>query len=161
MKLVSSGKEVIDNIASLQHALQTSDELVDRLAFVHAFYVDDRDKDDLKFGFSKWVGYHDLDADTYLADYKSLNGRSTEAALAEFFEELSPSSPAYRKYHEVLVNWLDGFGKRPRKSVRLMVLRPDHAIEAPAGEDRRLLDLLLAVADLLPVEQRHELRAKL
>jgi hypothetical protein len=43
-----------------------------------------------------------------------------------------------------------------------MVVRPEFRDQASdEGEDKRLLKLLLAVADLLPANQRHELRAAL
>jgi hypothetical protein len=61
---------------------------------------------------------------------------------------------------------LSEYGKRPRvgenQKTRLMVLRSELQADrrAPA-DDRRLLNLLIVVADLLPIEQRHQLRAAL
>jgi hypothetical protein len=43
-----------------------------------------------------------------------------------------------------------------------MVLRPEYRkTNSQTDEDRRLLELMLAVADLLPAKQRLELRAAL
>ena len=160
MDLITTKEQVFKNIKRLKKALDDSPELVGRLGFVHAWYVDTRDQDHPRFGFSKFIGYKSLDAQSYLENSNELDGRYTEWALADFFEELRPGSSSFEKYYDALVEWLSGFGKTPRKTVRLMVLKPSMA-EAAAGEDRRLLELMIAVADLLSVDQRHELRSKL
>lgn len=160
MELIKNKEQAVGNIEQLESELSTSPELVDRLGFVHAWYVDTRDENRPRFGFSKWIGYKSLDAQAYLEHYKALDGRNTEWALKDFFEELRPGSPNFQHYYESLVEWMDGFGKTPRKTVRLMVLKPD-LHDHTEGEDRRLLELMVAVADLLPVDQRHELRGKL
>lgn len=161
MKLVTHASQAIDNIATLQRELGDSPQLVDRLGFVHSFYVDDRDAEHPCFGFSKWIGYQGLEALTYLRDYKELNGRNTEWALKDFFEELPPGSREYRRFHRQLTDWLASFGKTPRQGVRLMVLKSEHKEMAAPDTDRRLLDLLIAVSDLLPTDQQRELRMHL
>ena len=118
------------------------------------------------FGFSKFVGYDGLSPEEYLNDYKSLDGRNTEIALEKWFEELRYGSPAYVKLFKQLTEWLEHYGKRPRsgetQKVRLMVVRPEFRdVDPSKGEDRRLLDLMITVADMLPHSQRHELRAAL
>jgi|AntRauTorcE11898_2_1112593.scaffolds.fasta_scaffold23559_2 hypothetical protein len=160
MKLVTKAHQVFENMENLSHELARSPELADRLGLVHAWYIDARDTDHPIFGFSKFIGYEAITADTYLEEYKNLNGRNTEWALKEFCEELHPESRQYGEYHEKLADWLAEFGKTPRNPVRLMILKsnPENASDA---EDRRLLELLAAVADLLPLDQRHELRSRL
>lgn len=160
MKLVTKLHHVRNNIRTFTDELANSPELVDRLGMVHAWYIDASDPENPSFGFSKFIGYRKLDAPTYLAEYKNLNGRSTEWALKDFSEELAIGSPSYKKYHNELADWLSEFGKSPRNPVRLMLLNPDDD-QAKPQEDRRLLDLMIAVADLLPVDQRHDLRAYL
>jgi hypothetical protein len=150
MKLVTKAHQVFENMENLSHELARSPELADRLGLVHAWYIDARDTDHPIFGFSKFIGYEAITADTYLEEYKNLNGRNTEWALKEFCEELHPESRQYGEYHEKLADWLAEFGKTPRNPVRLMILKsnPENASDA---EDRRLLELLAAVADLLPL----------
>ncbi len=161
MILVTTAAEAIAAIHDLQNQLGRSPELAQRLGLVHAFYIDEIDEGRSFFGFSKYIGYKGLDAATYLRDYKALDGLNTEKALDPFFEELRQGSPHYRIQHQRLTDWLATFGKTPRQGVRLMVLRPEHRPQPEAGTDRRLLDLVLAVADLLPTDQRHELRMRL
>jgi hypothetical protein len=65
-----------------------------------------------------------------------------------------------------LKDWMASFGKKPRggerQKARLIVVRPEYRDQqASAEEDRSLLDLMIAVADMLPAAQRLELRAAL
>jgi hypothetical protein len=163
--LVTSLDSALEAIRTLNGSLHECPELADRLGQAHAFYVLE-DSNGPRFGFSKFVGYEGLTPDDYLRDYKSLDGRNTEHALSKWFEELRLGSPAYEDLFQQLSDWLGKFGKRPRggeaQKVRLMVVRPEFRDQASdEGEDRRLLELLLAVANLLPANQRHELRAAL
>jgi len=160
MKLVTKAHQVFENIANLSRELAESPELANRLGLVHAWYIDARHPDRPVFGFSKFIGYENLAVATYLREYRNLNGRNTESALKEFCEELHPDSRRYEEYHEKLADWLAGFEKTPRNPVRLMILISDSQKEGEV-EDRRLLELLAAVADLLPLGQRHELRSRL
>ena len=159
MKLVTKAHRVFENMANFSRELEKSPELAERFGLVHAWYIDARNADRPIFGFSKFIGYEALTAAAYLREYKNLNGRNTEWALKEFCEELHPQSRQYEEYHEKLTDWLAEFGKTPRTPVRLMILKsaPENVDEA---EDRRLLELLAAVADLLPLDQRHELRSR-
>lgn len=163
--LVTSLDSALAAIKTLNGSLHEYPELADRLGQAHAFYVLEGDEGP-SFGFSKFVGYEGLTPDDYLRDYKSLDGRNTEHALSKWFVELRFGSPAYEDLFKQLSEWLGTFGKRPRggeaQKVRLMVVRPEFREAASSeGEDRRLLQLMLAVADLLPANQRLELRAAL
>ena len=163
--LVNNLDSALNAIRTLNENLHDHPELADRLGQAHAFYVLEDGGEPL-FGFSKFVGYDGLTPEAYLRDYKSLDGRNTEHALSKWFEELRYGTPAYEELYEQLTEWLAEFGKRPRggesQKVRLMVLRPEfRKATSQTDEDRRLLELMLAVADLLPANQRLELRAAL
>ncbi len=165
-KLVTDHKEATANIVRLNQVLPTNPQLADRLAHVHAFYPHTLKDGSVIFGFSKFIGYQGLTDQQYLRDYKKLNGLNTEHALSKWFDEVAIGSPAYKKLFIELCNWLDQFGKKPRggkkQSARFMVLKPELEEQRHEGEqDRRLLDLMLAVADLLPTHQRHLLRSAL
>lgn len=166
MKLAQSLESVLAAIRRLNAELDNHPELADRLGLAHAFYVLEREGEPPLFGFSKFVGYEKLSAQQYLTNYAELDGRNTEHALKPWFDEVRPGTPEYSRLYSELEAWLGQYGKRPRggesQKVRIMVARPELR-EAPSGtsEDRRLLELLLAVSDLLPVTQRHELRAAL
>ena len=164
--LVTSPQKAVEAIRTLNGILPSEPNLADRLGQVHAFYVIDGDDAEPLFGFSKFVGYDDLSAEYYLRNYKNLNGRNTEHALSKWFEELRFGSPAYNAMYGKLSAWLGQYGKKPREGnsqkARLMVLRSEFREPKTSEEhDRKLLDLLKAVVELLPVDQRHELRAVL
>lgn len=166
MKLARSLDNVLASIQRLNDELDSHPELADRLGLAHAFYVLERDDRPPLFGFSKFVGYENLTPKQYLNNYNELDGRNTEHALKPWFDEVRIGSPEYRRLYADLEAWLEKYGKRPRggdaQKVRLMVVRPEFREEQAEGQDdRRLLDLMLAVADLLPANQRHELRAAL
>lgn len=164
--LASNLASVQDSIKRLNVSLPDHPELVGRLGQAHAFYVLEQGDDEPLFGFSKFVGYDGLTPESYLKNYKSLDGRNTEHALTQWFEEVRYGSPTYDELFEKLRTWLAQYGKRPRggaaQKTRIMVVRPKYQNSTDdKSEDRRVLELLIAVADTLPANQRHELRAAL
>lgn len=162
MQLVTTANEALDAIDRLQHELKKSPELARRLGQAHAFYINDDVDHGTRFGFSKWCGYRDLDAKKYLLEAKARSGTNTEHALSAFFEELRPDSKLYKSYYAKLTNWLALYDKVPRKGVRLMALKPEcRSEDREENEDRRLLELIICVSELLPPQQLHELRARL
>lgn len=164
--LVGSLNEVAKGIETLNDSLPHHPLLADRLSQAHAYYVIDGPDREPLFGFSKFVGYAGMTAPEYLANYKKLDGRNTENVLVKWFEELKYGSSNYNALRVKLDGWLQQYGQRPREGakqkVRIMVLRPEFLDELhPSSQDRKLLELLMAVADQLPISQRHELRASL
>lgn len=160
MKLVRTAEQVRANIQRLSEELAATPSIADRFGLAHAWYIDASEPGQPAFGFSKFVGYQTLDAATYLNEYKKLTGSKTEKALKGFCEELRPGSSQFEVYHAKLREWLAKYGKAPRHTVRLLVLKSEPPVEDEAA-DRRLLELLAAVADMLPLDQRHELRSRL
>lgn len=165
-ELSKSPDSVCDAIIRLNRCLDKHPELANRLGKAHAFYILEREGKKPKFGFSKFVGYENLTPQQYLDDYNKLDGRNTEHALSTWFDELKQNSPTYTEYYAHLVEWLAKYGKRPRggesQQVRLMVLKSEYKEPRLSNiEDRRLLDLMKEVANILPANQRHELRAAL
>ena len=141
-------------------------ELAGRLGQAHAYYVVPDADGKNRFGFSKFIGYQGLTAEIYLSRYKELNGLNTEHALKPWFDEVKPGSITYEQLFDELSEWMVGYGKKPRggtsQYTRIMVLKPEFVAEADeAKDDRRLFELVAAVADMLPISQRNELRALL
>lgn len=166
MKLARNLDSVLNAIRRLNDDLDRYPALADRLGLAHAYYVLETESAPPLFGFSKFVGYEGLTPEQYLNNYSELDGRNTEHALKPWFEEVRAGTPEYNRLYAELESWLEQYGKRPRggstQKVRIMVVRPELQEPVKAKEeDRRLLDLMLAVADLLPATQRHQLRAAL
>jgi len=161
-QLVTHPSQVLEAIETLQLELEASQELVGRLSQAHAFYMTENACGETIFGFSKFVGYVGLNAETYLATASQRSGSKSEVALSLFFNEISANSSLYRHYYGKLSEFLAKYGKTPRKGVRLMVMKPEfQEDDAERIEDRRLLDLIVAVADLLSPHQLQELRDRL
>ncbi len=164
MQLINSYEDAVRSIENLNKHLESHPSLADRLSLAHAYYVVGHDGPSPMFGFSKFVGYKDLSPADYLENYRNLDGRDTELALEPFFEQLNSDSGEYARLHEKLAEFLWRFGKRPRggnkHQVRIMIPSAPH-IATSHGEDRRLLELIFAVSEMLPATQRHELRARL
>ncbi len=165
LKLVSRPEEALAAIRKLNTILPGEPDLAGRLGQAHAFYVLEEEGSTPLFGFSKFIGYRNLDGPTYLKHYKELDGRNTEHALLPWFDEVRFGSPVYRELFDQLTTWMAQYGKRPREGevhkTRIKLLKPEFRAPSSMGEDRRILNLLIAVADTLPISQRHELRAHL
>jgi len=164
--LVTTATDVLTAIRTLNDTLPDHPELAGRLGQAHAYYILEQGSEEPLFGFSKFVGYKNLSPEQYLRDYKHIGDGKTEKALSAWFEELTYGSPAYLEYFEKLTVWLAKYDKRPRsgekQKTRLMLLKPEFSdLDQAETEDRKLLDLIIAVADLLPANQRHELRGVL
>ena len=164
-KLVTSLSAALAGIKNLNKSVEKHPELAERLGQAHAYYVLEQPDAEPLFGFSKFVGYEGMTPEAYLRDYQKLDGRNTEHALSKWFEEVRFGTPAYNDLFAGLTDWLSEYGKRPRggksQQIRIMVVRPEFRQIKIATNDRRLLDLLILVADTLPTAQRHELRAAL
>ena len=164
-KLVDSFESAKAAIVRFNAELDREPALADRLGLAHAFYVTQNADDKPIFAFSKFVGYDGLTASSYLKNYGSLTGIDTEQVLKKWFEELKTGTTGYNEHYEKLQSWLAEFGKKPRggktHNVRIMVPRPEYTRDANGNDDRRLIELMIAVADMLSTEQRLQLRAAL
>jgi hypothetical protein len=163
---VRSIGDVMATMDRFHRDLPTAPGLIARLGQAHAYYVIPDENGFNRFGFSKFLGYRGQTAESYLAQYKELSGINTEHALKDWFDEVKPGSTTYRMLFEELVEWMGKYGKKPRggqsQYTRLMVIKPEFIKEAEEMRpDRRLLDLMIAVADLLPLAQRNQLRSVL
>jgi hypothetical protein len=164
MQLVSNLNEIVEAMDRFHEELPRSEGLAGRLGQAHAYYMVPDKNGVARFCFSKFIGYRGLNADKYLNQYKKLNGRNTEHALKPWFEEVLPGSSTYETLYAQLAGWLAEYGKTPRGGTlhytRIMVLKPEwQAVDAAESDDRKLLELLIAVAATLPLAQRNELRA--
>ena len=126
MKPITKANHAFTNIATLSSELAKSPELVRRLGNAKSWYVDARDPDHPAFGFSSFIGFQEFTATTYLPIRDALKYSIAERALKPFREEkLERGTPEYAVYYEKLADWLEGFGMRPAKQVRIFILKPD------------------------------------
>jgi hypothetical protein len=162
VELVNSLSDAFTNIEALQDELESLPELANRLGQAHAFYVMHHPTKGNLFGFSKRIGY-DVTGEEYLRNYNNMTGINTEHHLKQWFSEVKFGTPQYSLLIDELTALLAKYGKTPRKgahqSVRIMVPKPElNESQSEPEADRSLLELLFAVSDMLPLDQRLELR---
>ena len=125
MKLITKANQAFTNIATLSSELAKSPKLVGRLGRAKAWYVDARDPDHPAFGFSTFIGYEAHTAATYLQGRDAIRYSAADRALKPFREKLERGTPKYDAYYEKLADWLEGYGEKPQKKIRLFILKPD------------------------------------
>ncbi|MDE0224601.1 MAG: hypothetical protein OXP28_05650 [Gammaproteobacteria bacterium] len=145
--LATTLSNVVAAIHRFPREVATSVELANRLAFARAWYAVRSDHGSWIFGPSKFIGYDDLDAETYLSWSNRLDGRRTEAQLRKWFVPSDLSSPTHAELTNALSTFLSRFGKAPSTMMRINVL-PELLDEAE-DTSTALLDLIVGVAKTL------------
>ena len=157
--LATTLNNVIAAIHQFPREVATSVELANRLAFARAWYAVRSVDGTWDFGPSKFIGYDNLDAETYLAWSDRLDGRRTEAQLRQWFTLADCSSPTHAELTNALSAFLSQFGKAPSRMMRINVL-PEPLDEAE-NVSTALLDLIVGVAKTLEPADLRRLRTRL
>ncbi len=145
--LATTLRNVVAAIHRFPREVATSVELANRLAFARAWYAVRSDDGSWIFGPSKFIGYDNLDADTYLSWSERLDGRRTEAQLRKWFVRADPSSPTHAELTNGLSTFLSRFGKAPSTMMRINVL--PEPLDETEDASAALLDLIVRVARTL------------
>ncbi|MDA9506340.1 hypothetical protein XI09_17220 [Bradyrhizobium sp. CCBAU 11386] len=148
LKMISSPNEAIANIFKFEAEVERSVDLQARLAYARSWYAVKFEDGKWRFGPSKFVGYQDMDAETYLeaAENNESDGRRTEAQLQAYFMDWGRSD----ELNAALVSFLAKFGKKPSTKARIFILR-----------DRRLLTKQPTIDDDVVTAMAVIARAKL
>ena len=72
---------------------------------------------------SKFIGYQDIDAETYVQGADEADGRRTEAQLQSWFKVVDPSTSCHNDLYAALSSFLAEYGKTPSTKTRISVLR--------------------------------------
>ncbi|WP_375310953.1 hypothetical protein WHZ77_28195 [Bradyrhizobium sp. A5] len=147
LKMISSPNEAIANIFKFEAEVERSVDLQGRLAYARSWYAV-KFEDGWRFGPSKFVGYQDMDAETYLeaGENNESDGRRTEAQLQTYFMDWGTSD----ELNAALVSFLAKFGKKPSTKARINILR-----------DRRLLSRQPVIEDEVVMAMAVIAKAKL
>jgi uncharacterized protein (DUF433 family) len=152
-RLVRTVTEVQTNILRFERELQSDSRLVERLSYMHAWYVERNPQGGWAFGPSKFVGYRDNKAGRYLkasSPSGDAHGGTTERVLAEWYQPVDLETRLGRELLEALGRFLARWDQAPRARVRINVpkaaLREVHATSGAAGSmsDTRLLHRISA-----------------
>jgi hypothetical protein len=164
LKIVSSAHQAVANIMKFEPELKSSPQMQARLAYARAWYAQEDENGEWHFAPSKFVGYQDIDAETYLKSAEDTDGRRTEAQLQSFFEPVNPGGRLEETLNAALVAFLAKYGKVPSTKARINVHQDlpknlDSNPESDVGD--RVVDLMVAVARKLPERQFRLLRDQL
>lgn len=152
--------ELTEAIKNYNNELKLSKALAKRLSNNVSWYFIEVDGEFL-YGPSKWVGYKELDADTYisLTDGGELGGQLTEVSLVPLRREVAQNTSEHRLHYGRLTKLLATYGKSPNKRVRFNAVVADEEIEIDeADKEANLVALLGAVIKTLPDSAKAHLK---
>lgn len=169
LKMISTSTQAVANILKFEDELERSPELQARLAYARAWYAN-RDADgEWHFAPSKFVGYEDIDAKTYLHAAEESDGRRTEAQLQQFFKVVDPTDTLHDELNSALVAFLAKFAKTPSTKTRINVrkrglaaLTTKASTKAPVDDSNdRVVEAIVTLARTLPTQHFQQLRERL
>lgn len=120
-RVVVSFEQAVSNIETYNDSLQAYAKLAARIKQHPAWYAIKDAEGRWRFGPSKFIGYADADAASYLATYDRRNGRETEPALKQWFGEVDPHTALGQELAEAFRAFAAGFGKAPHVNWRVSV----------------------------------------
>lgn len=124
--LVETPEEARSNLIRFAAEVAASAGLRARLGRVHAWYASRDDEGQWAFGSSKFLGYRDNTAGSYLeATRDGADGRETEPVLRQWFEVVDRDTPLGRELLRDLEAFLGGWHLKPRRGARISVLKTD------------------------------------
>ena len=122
--LIDNRDQAITNISRYQSELRENPRLAALMKQVHAWYAVSSDDSDWLFAPSKFVGYAENSADTYLSRADVRDGGRTETILKRWFDIVPPSSRRHTELDNALQKFLNEYGHSgPRKGARICVLK--------------------------------------
>jgi|ERR1043166_5602293 hypothetical protein len=162
LKVVNTPNQSLANIHRFEGELERSPELQSRLAYARAWYAH-QDGDRWFFAPSKFVGYENINAESYLKAAEESDGRRTEAQLQGWFQVVDPTTALHEELSSALFGFLAKYGKTPSTKARINVLksRRSSGFEAPNLNDARydaVVKLMIEYAKTLPTAQLQCLR---
>lgn len=118
---VASLEEVEENIRIYSASVQLREKLAARIRQHPAWYATRDQAGNWLFGPSKFIGYRDADAGSYLAGYSRKDGRETEPTLARWFAPVNPGSALGRELRAAFERFAARHGKTPNARWRVSV----------------------------------------
>ena len=122
--LIDKRDQAVVNISRYQTELNKNPRLAALMKQVHAWYAVRSDDSAWLFAPSKFVGYAENCAETYLSSADVRDGGRTEAILKRWFDIAPPSTRRHTELHNALQKFLNENGHSgPRKGARICVLK--------------------------------------
>lgn len=122
-ELVNSADQAVENIKRYQTEVRNR-RLATLMKQVHAWYAIRSTGGKWLFAPSKFIGYVNNSARTYLSGKHDRDGGRTEAVLGEWFEPVKPTARLAADLHVALREFLGRHGHSgPRKNARVCIPR--------------------------------------
>lgn len=121
--------EATKNIQVFNEELSKSKGLQDRLSSHTAWYYSPEYN---LFGPSKFIGYKNTTARSYLSQAAHLNGGDTEWILNRLFNPVSKKEAQYFELKNQLITFLEQYHKSPRSNFRLNFPKPGLIADSPS-----------------------------
>lgn len=120
-RVVTTFDQVVRNIATYDENVRRHDQLAARIKQHPAWYAIRDDAGRWLFGPSKFIGYEDADASSYLAAYNRKDGKETEPALSRWFSQVNPQTALGRELRQAFERFAQAYGKTPNLRWRVSV----------------------------------------
>jgi uncharacterized protein (DUF433 family) len=130
--LISAVSEARQNILRYSDELQRSRPLQEIMSYARGWYACRDKSGDWAIAPSKFAGYADNDAESYVRHHQQRDGRLTERLLSQWFVEVTPGTTIYADLTLELAKMFAHSGKTPNKRVHLHVLKSDLTVSEPA-----------------------------
>ena len=141
MKIVRSIEHVSENIKKYNEELNLEPRLAARIRQHPAWYAIQKEDGHWMFGPSKFVGYRGATASAYLASYNRKDGRDTEPALKEWFDQVDTDSDLGRVLRSEFDAFAERFDKAPNAKWRVSIpkgslqsSRINHSVKSAMGD---------------------------
>jgi uncharacterized protein (DUF433 family) len=120
--LVTSHREVQDNVLRFAGELEKHPELAEIMAYTRAWYAMRTEKGAWAFAPSKFAGYAKNSARNYLRTHNTgHDGRLTERVLRQWFHGVKPGTALHEELLGELNRLFAQFGKTPNRLLRINV----------------------------------------
>jgi uncharacterized protein (DUF433 family) len=133
-ELVSELQEAKANIDRYQRELASSQELQAIMSKARQWHGYRAPDGSWRVGPSKFIGYVNNDAATYLRLYRERDGRRTEGALRTWFRVADPGSAEYEDVTAAVLRLFAKYGRAPNKLLQVNVPRPEGVAESRPEE---------------------------
>jgi uncharacterized protein (DUF433 family) len=118
-RVVVSFEEVVENIHT--YAAHVGEGLAGRIKQHPAWYAIRDGDGNWLFGPSKFIGYPKANPQSYLSSYSRNDGKETEPALAQWFEQVDLQTALGRELRSAFTRFAEKFGKAPNSRWRVSV----------------------------------------
>lgn len=123
--LVTSAAGAKANIDAYERQIAGSLGLQRVMSYARAWHAYRKPDGSWHVAPSKFVGYENNSADSYLRSHRQRDGRRTERALSQWFEEVTQGTAAYNDAAAAVQRLFARYGRTPNARFRVGVLRTE------------------------------------